>query len=115
MRLFSKQIITFNRQLHFEEQLPKGIQIMNPYQSQETFKISSKFYQQFYNDRDKRILILGINPGRHGAGVTGIPFTDSERLEKNCQISAKHLKTRELSAVFIYEMIEAWGGMANQF
>jgi len=53
---------------------------------------------------------LGINPGRFGGGVTGIPFTDPIRLEKVCGIKNDFLKKQELSSVFIYSMIEAYGG-----
>ena len=54
--------------------------------------------------------MLGINPGRFGGGVTGIPFTDPIRLEKECGIKNDFIKKQELSSVFIYEMINAYGG-----
>ena len=56
---------------------------------------------------------MGINPGRFGAGVTGIPFTDSKRLAEKCGLSIPGLKTFETSSVFVYEMIEAFGGVAQ--
>ena len=68
------------------------------------------FYNKFYNDNNKRHLLIGINPGRFGGGVTGIPFTDPIRLEKICEIQNDFQKKQELSSVFIYEMIEAFGG-----
>ena len=71
----------------------------------------SQFYNKFYNDNSSRHLILGINPGRFGAGVTGIPFTDSKRLLEKCQLSIPGLNTFETSSVFIYEMIDAFGGV----
>ena len=52
----------------------------------------------------------GINPGRFGAGLTGIPFTDPKRLESECQIGILGKQTHEPSSVFIYEMIHAYGG-----
>jgi len=55
-------------------------------------------------------MILGINPGRFGAGVTGIPFTDTIRLKEKCGLSIQGLKTYETSSVFIYEMIDNYGG-----
>ena len=54
--------------------------------------------------------MLGINPGRFGAGVTGITFTDPVRLEKECGIPNNFDKRQELSSVFIYDFIAAWGG-----
>jgi len=69
------------------------------------------FYYKFYNDEAPRRLILGINPGRHGAGLTGIPFTDTKRLEQYCAIPSGGLHSHEPSSVFIYELIEAYGSV----
>ena len=55
-------------------------------------------------------MILGINPGRFGGGITGIPFTDPVKLENNCGITHQLKKITEPSAGFIYDMIEAYGG-----
>ncbi|MFI5224347.1 MAG: DUF4918 domain-containing protein, partial [Nitrospirales bacterium] len=56
------------------------------------------------------MLILGINPGRLGAGLTGIPFTDPLKLQNICGIENTLPKKAELSADFIYTMISAFGG-----
>ena len=56
-------------------------------------------------------LILGINPGRFGAGLTGIPFTDPKRLISECHIDYVGKMAHEPSSVFIYEMIKAYGGV----
>ena len=58
-------------------------------------------------------IILGINPGRLGAGVTGIPFTDTKRLVTECKIPYSGKLTHEISSVFVYEMINAFGGVSN--
>lgn len=109
---FGEKVIAFNRQLHFSGKLPPGIRIMNPFQEEENaFAISSEFYRKFYNDNRPRHLILGINPGRFGAGVTGVPFTDSKRLKAECGIEYNGKETHEPSSVFIYEMIHAYGGV----
>ncbi len=77
----------------------------------------SQLYQystkQYYSDNNSRRLILGINPGRFGAGVTGIPFTDTVRLSEICGLSIPDVKTHETSSVFIYEMIGRYGGPAK--
>jgi hypothetical protein len=84
---------------------------MNPYrENQSVLPVITQFYRKFYGDSLERYLILGINPGRFGAGVTGIPFTDSKRLEEKCGLTIPGLKTFETSSVFIYEMIDAFGG-----
>jgi Domain of unknown function (DUF4918) len=57
-------------------------------------------------------MIIGINPGRFGAGLTGIPFTDPIKLETICGIKNDLPKKAELSADFIYTMIHRYGGPA---
>ena len=53
---------------------------MNPYKNAETWAVASRFYEKFYSDRKPRAFIFGINPGRHGAGVTGVPSGQARRL-----------------------------------
>ena len=108
---FADKVIRFNKQLHFEGELPAGIRIMNPFkENPQVTAIMEQFYKKFYDDNGKRHLILGINPGRFGSGVTGIPFTDSKRLKAVCKIDYQGKETHEPSSVFIYEMIAAFGG-----
>jgi hypothetical protein len=109
--MFAEKVIKFLLKLDFKGQLPEGTSIMNPYRdNREVKRVVSQFYNKFYNDTASRYLILGINPGRFGAGVTGIPFTDSKRLAEKCGLQIPGLKTFETSSVFIYEMIDAFGG-----
>lgn len=109
--MFADKVINFNKSLEFKNQLPDNIGVMNPFKNNtEVLKISEAFYKKFYSDHLDRKLILGINPGRLGAGVTGIPFTDSKRLIDDCGIEIKSVKTHEPSSVFIYEMIKQFGG-----
>ena len=42
--------------------------------------------------------------------MTGIPFTDTKRLESVCGIRMESARTHEISSVFIYNLIEAYGG-----
>jgi len=110
--MFADSLIQFFRELDFKGSLPDGISVMNPFRGNpEIIPMISQFYYKFYNDNSSRHLILGINPGRFGAGVTGIPFTDSKRLSEKCQLSIPGLNTFETSSVFIYEMIDAFGGV----
>jgi hypothetical protein len=109
---FADKVILFLRDLDFSGSLPEGIEIMNPFrENPEIIPLVSAFYENFYGDHNSRHLILGINPGRFGAGATGIPFTDSKRLQENCGLSVKGLETYETSSVFIYKMIDAYGGV----
>jgi Uracil DNA glycosylase superfamily len=108
---FAEKIISFYGDVDFRGSLPPGIRIMNPFRNNpEILPVISKFYGKYYNDNKIRHLILGINPGRFGAGVTGIPFTDTIRLKEKCGIDLAGLKSFETSSVFIYEMIDRYGG-----
>ena len=112
MSTFAERVIEFNRNLKLDVELPGGIRVMNPFtENPEAMKISSAFYRRFYSDNRERGLILGINPGRHGAGVTGIPFTDTKRLTDKCGLSIDGISTHEPSSVFLYEMIDRYGGV----
>ncbi len=112
MTNFAERVIQFNSNLHLDLNLPDGIRVMNPFaENPEALKISSAFYRRFYSDNKVRRLILGINPGRFGAGVTGIPFTDTKRLAEKCGIAIEGINTHEPSSVFVYEVIEAYGGV----
>ena len=55
--------------------------------------------------------MLGINPGKYGAGITGVNFTAPKQLKEYCDIDHHFKTSSELSAEFIYEMIEAYGGV----
>jgi len=108
---FADKVIAFCQELEFSGKLPAGISTMNPFRENSyVLPVISEFYKKYYSDNLSRRLILGINPGRFGAGVTGIPFTDSLRLKEKCGLSIPGIKTHETSSVFIYEMIDRYGG-----
>jgi len=83
---------------------------MNPFTHAPIQSLTQQFYHKYYNDNNTRKIILGINPGRLGAGATGIPFTDTKRLSDVCGIDAGALHTHEPSSVFVYDVIDAFGG-----
>lgn len=112
---FAEKIIEFNKNLHYSGKLPDDFQVLNPYlDNLETMVVMEKFYHKYYNDSNHRKFLIGINPSRHGAGVTGVPFTDTKRLESVCGIKMGSAYTHEVSSVFIYDMIAAYGG-ADEF
>jgi len=110
---FADKVIKYNRELDYNgAALPAGIRIMNPFREfEQTLVIDDAFYHKYYNDNRPRHIILGINPGRFGGGLTGIPFTDPKRLVTECHIPYVGKVTHEPSSVFIYEMINAFGGV----
>ena len=107
---YGEKIIPFLNNLSLNMDLPDDIRVMNPYLSKEVKEIVSSFYRKFFPDDNPRTFLIGINPGRFGAGVTGISFTDPIRLEDVCHIPNSFEKKQEISSVFIYRMIEAFGG-----
>jgi hypothetical protein len=108
---FAEKVILFCTELGYSGELPAGISIMNPFrENPEVLSVISVFYRKYYSDNRPRRIILGINPGRFGAGATGIPFTDTVRLREKCGLSIPGIKTHETSSVFIYEMIDRYGG-----
>ena len=108
---FAQKVIAYHDKLDYAGDLPIGISVMNPYkESAQIREVAKSFYSKYYGDNKSRRLILGINPGRLGAGSTGIPFTDTKRLEKFCGISVPNVNTHEPSSVFVYELIQAFGG-----
>lgn len=104
------QINEFNASLSLDVRLPAGVEVLNPFTDKTVFGLASLFYSTFYNDTKPRKLMLGINPGRLGAGLTGIPFTDPVKLQDECGIPNDLKKVGEPSAGFVYDMIKAYGG-----
>lgn len=113
MDLIVDRIIKFNRNLDFDSLLPEGVGVINPFlESEAALEASSAFYRKFYSDNNPRLMILGINPGRFGAGLTGVPFTDPKRLMGECGVDCySGPSAHEPSSVFIYEMINCFGGV----
>jgi len=108
-------IIEFNKNLTYNGKLPEDFQVLNPYlDNPETLEVMQQFYCKYYNDSNRRKFLIGINPSRHGAGVTGVPFTDTKRLESVCGIPMTSARTHEVSSVFVYDMIAEYGG-AEEF
>ena len=102
MSSFAEKIKRFNRSLRIDAVLPAGVSVLHPFrEGQPALQCADAFYDKYYNDELPRHAILGINPGRFGGGITGVPFTDFRRLEMVCGIE------------FIYRMIGDLGGPAD--
>jgi hypothetical protein len=91
------------------------IEVLSPFLEPEVADLRRQFYDKYYDDTAPRQLWLGINPGRHGAGITGIPFSDPVQLAKYCQLSTSFAQREELSAAFVFQVIEAAGGPDHFF
>jgi hypothetical protein len=103
------RILDFYRQLRFDPRIP-GVRVMNPYSDRVVFALVRMFAEKFYSDDRPRRMILGINPGRFGAGVTGIMFTDPHNLRDGCGIANDLIGKSELSADFFYSAVKGYGG-----
>ncbi|UPQ75140.1 SMUG2 DNA glycosylase family protein [Chryseobacterium nepalense] len=115
MKNFGEKVIEFNKKLSYNGNLPDDFHVLNPYlDNPETLLVMEEFYHKYYSDNHQRKFLVGINPSRHGAGVTGVPFTDTKRLESVCGIKMISAYTHEVSSVFVYDMISEYGG-AKEF
>jgi len=110
MKTWADHLYTFYTSLHPLQRLPNGVQWLYPQQSSEVLLVVKQFLQKYFNDTQQRQLLLGINPGRHGAGITGINFTAAKQLTEDCGMEHPYKKGSEISAEFIYAVIRAYGG-----
>lgn len=93
--------------------LPEGVGLLDPFNgpnATEVRRIVTAFHRKYYSDEEPRTLMLGINPGRLGAGSTGLSFTDTKRCESDLGIPVNGLRTHEPSSDFFYRMVRAAGG-----
>lgn len=107
--MLSTQLIQFYKQL-VPPVVPKGFEVLHPQPSPEVMQVVEQFFTKYYGDTRPRKLLLGINPGRFGAGITGINFTAPRQLKNNCGIDHPWKNSSELSAEFIYTLIGKYGG-----
>jgi len=107
---FAEKATDYFLNLNIPVNLPKGISLIDPYTNTEVQRCVTAFYKKYFSDNNKRIFIFGINPGRFGAGITGIGFTDPVALRTFCGIENSLGSKRELSSEFIYAMIDNYGG-----
>lgn len=110
MTTFADKAIRYYENLDVPTNLPPGIGVMNPYRTPAVQELVHSFYTRFFSDTRPRVFLLGINPGRFGAGVTGISFTTPQNLRRYCGIENELRDTPELSSRFIYQVVEAFGG-----
>ncbi|MDX9751355.1 MAG: DUF4918 family protein [Flavobacteriales bacterium] len=93
--------------------LPAGIDVLDPLRGDhatEVRRIVQLFHRKFFSDDRPRKLMLGINPGRLGAGSTGLCFTDTKRCESDLGIPVNGMRTHEPSSDFFYRVVRAAGG-----
>ena len=107
---FASRAIDYYLNLREPDNMPTGVSALNPYATPAVQTIVREFYGAYFADRQPRVFVMGINPGRFGAGVTGISFTTPQNLKRYCGIDNELPPTPELSSRFIYSVVEALGG-----
>ena len=108
---FGARALNFYTTLSTIDGLPSNVQVMNPYTKPEIRRYVELFLRKFFSDNRERVYVFGINPGRFGAGVTGVTFTDPVALEQFCGVPNELEKRREVSSELVYAFIERWGGV----
>ncbi|GIT97256.1 hypothetical protein TSL1_00770 [Sulfurovum sp. TSL1] len=111
MMTFSKQILDFYFTMRNDMPLPNGVETIYPFDNVETKRVMETFFNKYYDDTRPRTYLVGINPGRLGSGITGIGFADAYHLDNYCDIASSFDKRVEISAAFMFEVIEAYGGV----
>lgn len=110
----AKRILQFNEALRNSSfDLPEGYRAVNPYsgdQSELVEKITTAFYQKYYNDTKPRRIILGSSPARRGSAVTGVPFEDTKHLQNETGIFIDEFFINQSSSDFLYDVMTEYGG-----
>ncbi|QEN06685.1 DUF4918 family protein [Oceanispirochaeta crateris] len=112
---FAARYLSFISSTEISVPLPDETELLYPYENHEVQRVMKLYYHKYYGDKQKRIFLIGINPGRFGGGVTGIPFTDPEALTSRCFLDHNFTGGRELSSRFIYDMVDYCGGTDHFF
>jgi len=73
----------------------------------ENWETIRKFNKKMYGDKLPKTVLCGINPGKNGAGKTGIPFVDFTSLTK--MIDGVDREDTERSAQFFFDIVQEIG------
>lgn len=113
-KTFSDNVLEFNEWLSgIHLNLPDNYRLNNSFNGQnkdQIKKITNIFYNKYYDDNNKRRLILGSSPARKGTAVTGIPFEDANHLYKETGIMLENFYINKSSSNFLYDVMEQYGG-----
>lgn len=110
---FGQKVIEFQHAIHPPDNLPEGIEWINNLDQESTQNCINAFFSTYFSDYQSRLFLFGINPGRFGAGLTGVGFTDPMYLEERCLIPNPFPKRHELSSHFIYQVVDAYGSVRD--
>jgi hypothetical protein len=74
----------------------------------DNWNVIERFYSTFVTPFNPQVVICGINPGKDGAGRTGIPFMDFKSLSQ-CLPGLVKSEKKERSAEFFNSVVEHFG------
>lgn len=115
---FPDKVFQFEQELgNVKINLPEPYKIINPYSGRnkkQVLQMIQIFYQKYFNDNNKRCLILGSSPARRGSAITGIPFEDVQNLKKETGIAIANFHVSNASSNFLNKVIDKYGGR-NKF
>ncbi len=111
---FSKKVLAFNKELaHVSVELPDQFSVINPYSGEQKSiveRVTTAFYQKYFNDTKPRRLMLGSSPARRGSAVTGVPFEDATELQTETGILIDKFYISKSSSNFLSEVMDKYGG-----
>lgn len=73
----------------------------------ENWENVKRFNEKYYNGNYPKTVLCGINPGKNGAGKTGIPFIDFTSLSQ--LLDGVERSDTERSAQFFYDIVQEFG------
>ncbi len=82
-----------------------GISVLNEFL--ENWEAIEIFNKKFYGGNPPKTVLCGINPGKNGAGKTGVPFIDFTSLSKI--MDGVDRNDTERSAQFFYDVVKEIG------
>ncbi|EST55664.1 hypothetical protein T458_06265 [Brevibacillus panacihumi W25] len=104
-RSFYEQLVEGDNRWVNKELAQQGIRILDGFVT--GYELVKEFYERVYTKEGSRVVLCGINPGRLGAGKTGVPFLDFRSLSR-IMPKVKN-KDSERSAGFVFDVIERYG------
>ena len=113
-KTFSERVLEFNEWLvNISLDLFDNYNISNPFDGrnkEQIKKITNAFYKKYYNDNNKRYLILDSSPARKSTTTTGVPFEDANYRYKETGIMIEKFYINSSSSNFLYDVMEQYGG-----
>lgn len=73
----------------------------------EQAELVRSYYKKFYSKPGRRIVLCGINPGKYGAGITGVPFIDFHGISR--LLPGHGRQDKERTAQYMLSIIEEYG------